>query len=84
MGMVVSWIRPPESLRTARIYDAIQRGIVYNHAALGPSGWGRQGATVALKFDAGDAVQQTEISNVKETIDGKEYTVGTPEHLAAL
>jgi uncharacterized protein len=37
-------------------YDAVQRQIRYNHAALGPRGWGRAGADVALRLDAGDAV----------------------------
>ncbi len=36
-------------------YDAVQRDIVYNHVALGPKGWGRQGSEVALRLDSGDA-----------------------------
>jgi len=36
-------------------YDAIQRDIRYNHWALGPSGWGRQGSEVALRLDGGAA-----------------------------
>lgn len=37
------------------IADYIQQNIVYNHAALGPVGWGRLGNDVALKLDkAGD------------------------------
>jgi len=65
-------------------YDAIQREIVYNHAALGPQGWGRQGSTVGLKYDSGDAIQTPETPVEKETIDGKEYTIGTPEWVAAV
>lgn len=34
-------------------YDAIQRRIRYNHAALGPEGWGRAGSNVALRLDGG-------------------------------
>ncbi len=34
-------------------YDAVQRDIVYNHAALGPKGWGRSGSEVALRMDSG-------------------------------
>lgn len=38
-------------------YDAIQRNIKYNHAALGPEGWGRAGKDVALRLDSrGDVV----------------------------
>src|SRR5690606_1327700 len=33
-------------------YDAIQRGIVYNHVALGPEGWARGGSTCALRLDS--------------------------------
>lgn len=35
-------------------YDCVQRDIVYNHAALGPSGWGRAGRDVALRVDSAD------------------------------
>ena len=80
-------------------YDSIQTNIRYNHVALGPKGWGRAGSSVALRLDSGDAIQET-VSNpdtapavivpVQEstpmlvTIAGKPYTVGTPEHIAAL
>lgn len=37
-------------------YDAIQRNIRYNHVALGPSNWGRQGSTVSLRLDSADAM----------------------------
>lgn len=33
-------------------YDRVQRRIRYNHAALGPSGWGRAGADVSLRIDS--------------------------------
>ncbi len=35
-------------------YDVVQRDIVYNHAALGPRGWGRQGRDIALRVDTKD------------------------------
>lgn len=35
-------------------YDAIQRSIRYNHAALGPEGWGRAGPLVRLRLDAAE------------------------------
>jgi hypothetical protein len=38
-------------------YDRVQRDITYNHIALGPQGWGRQGSGVALRLDAaGDEI----------------------------
>lgn len=41
-------------------YDAIQREIVYNHAGIGPRGWGRAGGEVSMKLDGGDAVSEAE------------------------
>ncbi len=42
-------------------YDRVQRDITYNHIALGPQGWGRQGSGVALRLDAaGDEIAATE------------------------
>lgn len=67
------------------IYDAIQRGILYNHVAIGPENWGRAGATVALclRHDSGDGIQLGKDDHVKETIGGVEYIVGSAEHTAA-
>lgn len=67
------------------VYDVIQRQIRYNHVGLGPVGWGRAGPTVALRLDSGDGIQieRDQVKVMKETIDGKEYTVGTPEWAAA-
>jgi hypothetical protein len=71
-------------------YDAVQRNIVYNHVALGPTGWGRQGATVALRLDSnGDQNEPPESliysGPMKLTfkIDGKtvEVEAGSAEHL---
>jgi hypothetical protein len=39
-------------VKTGEAYDGVQRNIVYNHVALGPRNWGRQGKDVALKLDA--------------------------------
>jgi hypothetical protein len=35
-------------------YDLVQTDYVYNHIALGPPGWGRQGEEVALTLDSND------------------------------
>jgi hypothetical protein len=32
-------------------YDAVQRDIVYNHVAIGPSGWARGGRDLAMRMD---------------------------------
>jgi hypothetical protein len=67
------------------VFDVIQRHIRYNHLALGPEGWGRAGGTVALRLDSGDGIQdpQKDEHVEKETIDGKEYIVGSAEWRAA-
>lgn len=65
-------------------YDRVQRRIRYNHAALGPSGWGRAGADVSLRIDAAEmaslrlpvAVQVMRDSDVVVRMD-KDATAGT-------
>lgn len=37
-------------------YDAVQRGIVYNHVAIGPANWGRAGGDVAIRLDGADGL----------------------------
>lgn len=76
-------------------YDAVQRDITYNHVALGPRGWGRQGRDVALRLDSGAAVMQDQDSDAPEagagdeeamkvTVDGIEYEAGSKSHLDAV
>ncbi len=56
-------------------YDAVQRDVVYNHIALGPRGWGRQGPDVSLRLDsAGDELYDDSESNTMALkYDGKEF-----------
>lgn len=42
-------------------YDAIQRGIRYNHVAAGPAGWGRAGPEVRMRLDGGGAISGVEV-----------------------
>ena len=37
-------------------YDAIQRGITYNHVAILPAGHGRAGSDVSIRLDSGDGI----------------------------
>jgi len=67
-------------------YDGVQRSVMYNHVALLPAGAGRAGRDVKLRFDgaevrleAPDPELETRNDAMKEMIDGREYTVGTPE-----
>lgn len=47
-------VEPASGTWRGQGYDAIQRGIVYNHIAIGPAGWGRAGSDVALRLDSRD------------------------------
>lgn len=72
-------------------YDAIQRNIRYNHIAVGPSGWGRSGSEVSIRFDSkvevGDleagpgslciAEQPTSLAEEKKVEEQKEDSVDT-------
>ena len=60
-------------------YDRIQRGILYNHAALVDSG--RAGPEVRLRLDStGNQVHSGAKMDKTEIINGIEYQVGTDAH----
>jgi len=63
-------------------YDAIQRGIRYNHLALLRPGQGRAGPEVRILLDSKIAGTLPVMDKI--TIDGVEYVKGSPEHLAAV
>ena len=73
-------------------YDAVQRTIRYNHAALGPSKWGRAGAEVSLHLDSvnhsifPDLPETTKETTIMKTIriDGRDYEIGSEAHIAKL
>lgn len=54
-------------------YTRIQRGIRYNHVALGPEGWGRAGSDVRLHLDSNtalsDSVPRAQTVDTTDTID---------------
>jgi hypothetical protein len=70
-------------------YDAVQRDIVYNHAALGPEGWGRAGTEVSLRMDGaacqvrGDSPAPR--STMKKTlkIRGREHKLDADDEMKA-
>lgn len=84
------WVEPTSGKTPdGQEYDAIQRDIVYNHVALGPDGWGRQGPSVSLRLDsAGNQISERGERIMKVTIyfDGQMHTVevGSAEHTALL
>lgn len=70
-------------------YDAVQRDIVYNHAALGPLGWGRAGTDVSLRMN-GAAVQVRNDNAPKGTsmkktlkVKGREFKLDADEEVVA-
>jgi HK97 family phage prohead protease len=76
-------------------YDAIQRGIRYNHVAVLPKGRGRAGEDVALRLDAKDAecveAQDNGDTNMTDVaakrvirIDGKDLDYGSEPHIKHL
>lgn len=60
-------------------YDVVQRNIRYNHVAILPPNRGRQGPSVALRFDAAIITETPMIVR----LDGKEYDLSTEEGRAA-
>lgn len=67
-------------------YDAIQREIVYNHAALGPKGWGRAGTEVSLRMNgAAEQVRSdapprsTRMKTIK--VKGREYKLDAEDEV---
>jgi hypothetical protein len=49
-------------------YDVVQTHIKYDHAAIGPDGWGRAGSDVALRLDGGAfCVLESEKNDMDET-----------------
>jgi hypothetical protein len=71
-------------------YDAVQRAIQINHVALCPPGTGRSGSAVSLRLDSAgdglppDIVEVPTVADTYERIDGVDYPVGTPPHVAAV
>ncbi len=71
-------------------YDCIQRNIRYNHAALCPPNRGRAGPEVGLRLDNNAPVwgvsytERPEKMTVKVRLDGRDYELGTQEHLDAV
>ena len=60
-GVQVRIDETPGETPSGERYDRVQRDIVYNHIALGPPGWGRQGAGVSLRLDTNgdEQIQET-------------------------
>jgi len=82
------WVEDaPGQTPTGEKYDAVQRNIRYNHVAIGPEGWGRQGSETSMRLDSkgNQVVEQQRKDTMNEItihFDGQSYTVkvGSSEH----
>ncbi len=86
----------PGMTPSGQAYDRIQRNIQYNHIAVGPAHWGRQGSSVAMRLDsAGDELapdgtpaapsqhRNKETHMVKIRVDGVDFEGATAEEVQA-
>lgn len=73
-GVQVRIDETPGVTSSGERYDRVQRDIVYNHIALGPAGWGRQGAGVSLRLDSnGDETFAEKTMAIKNPKTGVEF-----------
>lgn len=56
----------PVEHNDSNIADFAQTNIVYNHAALGPAGWGRLGGDVSLRLDSNGNIDYTAFTEAVE------------------
>ncbi len=47
---------PTPGIFNGQRYDGVQRGLVYNHVAVGPKGWARGGPSMKIRLDGNGAV----------------------------
>jgi uncharacterized protein len=66
-------------------YDAIQKDIIVNHVAIGPTGWARAGANCSIRTDSHSPISATGNQNMSETIrfDGVDIAL-TPDAILSL
>lgn len=65
-------------------YDAVQRGVKFNHLALLPEGKARAGSGARLRLDGNEEPESLEVEIMKVKIDGIEYDFGSASHVQAL
>lgn len=91
-GYTCAFDPTPGTTTDGEAYDGIQRDVTYNHVALLRRGEGRAGPDVKLRIDGAEVrvehdeqttITETRTDAMKETINGREYTVGTAEWAAA-
>ncbi len=85
-GYTLDVLEPTAGVYQGEPFDAIQRGITYNHVAILPPGQGRAGPSVTMHLDSSDAIQLHKDTATMKTIriDGKDYEIGSEAHIAKL
>lgn len=76
----------PGTTPEGEAYDRVQRGIRYNHVALGPRDWGRAGPEVALRMDDARqviATKETSMGLKALKVRGREFRLDSEEEMAA-
>jgi len=76
----------PGTTPEGEAYDRVQRGIRYNHVALGPRDWGRAGPDVALRMDDARqviATKETSMGLKALKVRGREFRLDSEEEMAA-
>lgn len=76
----------PGTTPEGEAYDRVQRGIRYNHVALGPRDWGRAGPEVALRMDDARqviATKETSMALKALKVRGREFRLDSEEEMAA-
>src|SRR5688572_1127688 len=86
MGYLADVVHEPGVTPSGEHFDAVQRGIKFNHLALLPLGGARAGSGARLRLDGNEEPESSPTSEeiMKVKIDGIEYDVGSASHIQAL
>lgn len=76
-------LEPTPGSANGEVYDAIQRDIVINHVAIGPTGWGRAGADCSIRTDSQQPTQGITTMSDVIRLDGVEVAL-TAESITTL
>ncbi len=77
-------LEPTSGSLNGEAYDVIQRDIVINHVAIGPTGWGRAGADCAIRLDKNPILQEgTSLMHETIRLDGVDILL-TAESITTL
>jgi hypothetical protein len=87
MGYLADVVAEAGVTPTGERYDAVQRGIQFNHLALLPAGKARAGSGARLRLDGNEVAlgdEEIHVGDRKIKVDGVEYDFGSESHISAL